>query len=120
MHDNGDPDNGFSLEFLFAHQDDHVDVKPANVAVFIQDVADVVGHVTQEVVVFGLDDGFEGAPHHHEHALLELLGAFLYGFSQVREWEQPFELIRGQSEVVFVQVNLAEHQHFDLFLVHDS
>jgi hypothetical protein len=120
VHDNGDPDDGFSFKCLFAHQDYHVDVKPANVAVFIENVADVVGHMTQEVVIFGLDDGFKSPPHYHEHALLELLSAFLYGLNQVREREQPFKLIRGQAEVVFVQVNLAEHQHFDLFIVYDS
>ena len=93
MHDNGYPDDSFSFQFLFAHQDDHVDIEPADVAVFVQNVPDVAGHLAQEVVVFALDDRLEGPSHYHEHALLKLLSGFFNGLNQVREGEELFELV---------------------------
>ena len=119
VHNDRYADDCFGFEFFLAQEDDHVDVEARYEGIFIEDIADVVGHVPDEIVIFVLNQWLECTPHHSEHAFLEFLQILLGRLDQVCEWEHSLQLIWGQVKIGFAQVNLAEHQYFHFLVVYD-
>jgi hypothetical protein len=93
VHDDRNSDDGLGLESVLAQKNDHVDVETGYVSVFAQNVAYVIGHVPDEIVVLTLNDRLKRSSHHHVHSFLELLHILLCCLDQVREGEQFFQLV---------------------------
>lgn len=119
MHHNRNSNYSFRLELLLSKQNYHVNVEARNIRIFVKNISNIVGHVSNKIVVLILNYRSKRWSHHHVKSFFEILVIFFWWRYDKAEGEKFLQLIRCQNKCI-TQVKFCKHQNLHFLFIYDS